>query len=283
MNTPNPLIPQGSLPDSRGKSHVRIAVFTILAIHVVLLGALLMAGCKKTNNTDAASNANNPPVDNTSIPPLQDSNSTPVAPPGNPVTPPANSFAQGQVTPPPSTPVAPPSLPTSPTPTPVPPPVDSGVSTATSGEHTIVKGDTFGSLAKKYNTTTKAITDANPGVQSSKLKIGQKVKIPASTGNAAVAAGTTAGGATAIGAGGETVHVVKNNDTLWGLAKKYGVSQNAIKAANGLKTGSLKVGQKLKIPAKSTGTGTATPAPAPAPGPEATPIPTPAPTGTTAQ
>jgi len=41
MNTPSPLIPQGALPNARGRSHIRIAVFTILAVHVVLLGALL--------------------------------------------------------------------------------------------------------------------------------------------------------------------------------------------------------------------------------------------------
>jgi LysM repeat protein len=277
MNTPNPLIPQGSLPDSRGKSHVRIAVFTILAIHVVLLGALLMAGCKKTSNDQAANNPGNPPVDNSAtIPPLPDSNATPVAPAGNPsvTPPPANNSAQNQVTPPPVPPVTPPSQPN--TSAPVPPPVDTGVGAATSGEHTIVKGDTFGVLAKKYNTTIKAITEANPGVQSSKLKIGQKIKIPASTGSTAAPSSTAGGGPTApAAAGGETVHVVKNNDTLWGLARKYGVTQNAIKAANGLKTGSLKVGQKLKIPAKTAAT--------PAPAPEGTPTPAPAPTGTPAQ
>lgn len=45
--------------------------------------------------------------------------------------------------------------------------------------HVIVKGDTFGSLAKKYHTTIKAITKANPGVDSSHLKINQKINIPA--------------------------------------------------------------------------------------------------------
>ena len=37
MNTPSPLIPQGALPNVRGKSHIRIAIITILAVHVVLL------------------------------------------------------------------------------------------------------------------------------------------------------------------------------------------------------------------------------------------------------
>jgi len=50
--------------------------------------------------------------------------------------------------------------------------------TNTETTHTIVKGDTFGSLAKQYHTTIKAITKANPGVDSSHLKIGQKINIP---------------------------------------------------------------------------------------------------------
>src|SRR5206468_835636 len=53
MNTPNPLIPQGTFPDSRGHSHIRLAVFTILAVHLVLLSSLLMAGCKKTAETES--------------------------------------------------------------------------------------------------------------------------------------------------------------------------------------------------------------------------------------
>lgn len=268
------------MPDSRGKSHVRIAVFTILAIHVVLLGALLMAGCKKTN-TDTAALPGNPP-ENSEIPPFQaDSNAPPVAPPESaPVTPPPSNLAQNQVTPPP-TDFAPQPLPTNPAPVVPPPvapaPVDTPVATGSATEHVIVKGDTYGSLAKRYSTTIKAITAANPGVQPSRLKIGQKINIPAPSASApaAVANGST-GAAGAGSSGGDIVHVVKSNDTLWALAKKYGVSQNAIRSANGLKTSSLKVGQRLKIPAKSGG---GAPASAVTPTPEPAPIPAPAPSG----
>src|SRR6185295_15700042 len=83
MNTPNPLIPQGTLPESRGKSHVRIAVFTILAIHVVLLCALLMAGCKReTNTAQTNSETNTPPP----YVPL-DTNPGPVVAGTNPIVP----------------------------------------------------------------------------------------------------------------------------------------------------------------------------------------------------
>ncbi|MEY2409879.1 MAG: hypothetical protein QOF48_2549, partial [Verrucomicrobiota bacterium] len=49
MNKPNPLVPQGTFAD-KGKSHIRITVFAILAVHVVLLGVLLIAGCNKKDN-----------------------------------------------------------------------------------------------------------------------------------------------------------------------------------------------------------------------------------------
>src|SRR5262245_16826167 len=62
MNTPNPLVPQGTFKD-KGKSHVRITVFAILAVHVMLLGVLLIAGCNKKSADMAQDNGTGlPPV-----------------------------------------------------------------------------------------------------------------------------------------------------------------------------------------------------------------------------
>nr|XP_048322922.1 probable endopeptidase p60 isoform X2 [Ziziphus jujuba var. spinosa]XP_048328117.1 probable endopeptidase p60 isoform X2 [Ziziphus jujuba var. spinosa] len=44
-----------------------------------------------------------------------------------------------------------------------------------------------------------------------------------------------------------TVKIVKG-DTLWGLSRKYGVSIDAIKEANGLKGDTIYAGKKLRIP-----------------------------------
>jgi len=44
------------------------------------------------------------------------------------------------------------------------------------------------------------------------------------------------------------VHTVGRGDTLWGLSRKYGKSVSAIKAANGLKSDTIKLGQKIRIP-----------------------------------
>ena len=46
-------------------------------------------------------------------------------------------------------------------------------------EYTIAKGDILEKIAKNFHVSVKAITDANPGIEPTKLKIGQKIHIPA--------------------------------------------------------------------------------------------------------
>lgn len=58
-------------------------------------------------------------------------------------------------------------------------PKQDGGKTATAagpGEHVVAKGETLGSIAKKAGISLKAIQDLNPGVDSNKLRIGQKLK-----------------------------------------------------------------------------------------------------------
>ncbi|XP_031472772.1 uncharacterized protein LOC116245274 [Nymphaea colorata] len=49
------------------------------------------------------------------------------------------------------------------------------------------------------------------------------------------------------GRGSQTIEIVKG-DTLWGLSKRYGVSIDAIKEANGLSSDTIYAGKKLIIP-----------------------------------
>lgn len=44
------------------------------------------------------------------------------------------------------------------------------------GEHAVAKGETLSSIAKKSGISLKAIQDLNPGVDATKLRIGQKLK-----------------------------------------------------------------------------------------------------------
>ena len=134
--------------------------------------------------------------------------------------------------------------------------------TETAGtEYVVVKGDSLWKIAKKNGVTVKAIEAANPGVNPSKLKVGQKLSIPGATGAAPATTGSTGSAA----AGGAEIYVVKSGDTLTRIAKRYGVTVRAIESENGLSTTHIKVGQKLKIPAKTESAPAAAPVPAAVP------------------
>lgn len=220
MNTPNPLVPQGSLP-ARGKSTVRIAFFTIAAIHVVFIGGLLMQGCKKSETkTGEMTDTNTAP----SIPPFVE----PVA--TNP--PPSNVTAAPnvEVPTPPTVPVVNPSF--------------------GAQEHVVTKGDNFSAIAKKYGVSVKAVEQANPGVSSSKLKVGQKLQIPAASNSASTTPAATMTTATADG--DTTTYVVRAGDMLEKIARTHGTTAKTIMRLNNMKTTMIRPGQKLKLPATKT-------------------------------
>lgn len=49
---------------------------------------------------------------------------------------------------------------------------------------------------------------------------------------------------------GGSSHTVVSGDSLWGLARKYGTTIEAIQAANGLTTTDIRTGQQLTIPGR---------------------------------
>lgn len=232
MNTNyvSPLVPQGTLPDSRGKSRVQFTVLTILAVHAVVLGVVLLQGCKRTatdpNLELQALATNNPPPDAFAPPPV----STPpieVAQPQTPIhVPPSATQLDTQ---------PPPALTTPPEPFP----------TGGASQHVVVQGDTFSSIAKRYGVTVRAVAEANPGVESTRLKLGQKLNVPPPTRTAAGATGSATNGS-------EKTYVVKSGDTLSRIARIYGTTPRALRSANRLRTDQIKVGQTLTIPAKGS-------------------------------
>jgi LysM repeat protein len=253
MSTPNPLLPQGSLQQqSKGKSNLRIAVFTIVAIHVVLFGGLLVQGCNRKAAPVEETNSV-PPIDNTGIPPLTneptlDYNTNLPADTNAP----APDYTQPTNTPlPTDTSTGAVSLP--PTNVSVPPDTTPVPAVAPSGEmqvHAIAKGETLSTIAKKYHVTVRAIQDANPNVNPTRLQIGQKLNIPASANGVS----TTSTTSSDVSTGETTVYTVKSGDALEKIARNFGTTAKAIKAANNLKTDRINVGQKLKIPAKTGST-----------------------------
>jgi LysM repeat protein len=246
MNKSNPFIPKGSLLEQQSKrrSRMKLGVLCVLVVGVAGLMGMLIQGCKReqVEPTPPPVETNTVAAVDTNPPPVEASN-PPVAVP--PVVAPA----------------------------PAPVPQVAGT------EYVVVKGDSLAKIAKKNGVTLSALKAANPGVEPTKLKVGQKLSIPASSSGAAAPAAAGAHASTGSNMGGEA-YTVKSGDTLTKIAKAHGTTVKAIKAASNLNTDHIKVGQKLTIPAK-TEAAAAAPAPASAPV-EPAPAPAPAPvTGTT--
>ena len=242
-NNDSPLIPQGSFLEqkNKGRARVRIAVFVVLAIHGIGLLALLMQGCKP--NVPPPAEETQYPDTNTVVPPsFEPTNLPTVVETEPPIVAETN---------PPLTPSEPVTL----TPSVTAPPT-------AATEYKIAKGDTLSGLAKKFGVSLKAIMDANPGVDPTRLRTGQSINIPP-------AAPQPASPAAAPATDGMQIYTVRSGDSLIKLSGQFGVSVKAIRAANNLTTDRIRVGQKLKIPARpvapafsapgSTGTATTNP------------------------
>jgi len=233
MSNQNPLLPQGSLLEqqAKGKSHLRVA-YVIVALHLLFLGGLLIQGCKRDEQADAKSST--AATNDTSMPPLDQASlysTNPAAMSSNAA---AADLAQRA-----SAAATNPAAQTSPS-------VPAEPAAPAMRDYTVVSGDSFYSIGKKFGVTASAIAKANPGKDSSRLKVGDKLHIPAA---ASTAAATGSGASSAAAdAGAANVYQVKAGDTLGKIAKVHGVSVDDLKALNGLKTDRINVGLKLKLP-----------------------------------
>ncbi|MDB6058348.1 MAG: Peptidoglycan-binding LysM, partial [Verrucomicrobiales bacterium] len=167
MNTPSPLVPQGTKP-SKNKSTIRIAFFTILIVHVVFIGGLLIQGCSKDSSTptDGSTNGAKTNADammpaNGDVAALPNPADSTAATTGAPAADISAIPSNGTVAP--ATGVTPGATAVTQTPKPVEVPI---AATGATHEYAIQKGDMLASIAKKNGVTLKALQDANPGLNA---------------------------------------------------------------------------------------------------------------------
>jgi N-acetylmuramoyl-L-alanine amidase len=108
--------------------------------------------------------------------------------------------------------------------------------------HTVRSGESLSVIASRYGHNTSEIKDYNK-LRSTKLSVGQKLKIP--NGNDVVASPIKV-------AVKPTVHTVRSGESLSVIGTRYGKSTSELKDYNNLRSTSLQVGQKIKIPAAGT-------------------------------
>ncbi|HEX8696294.1 MAG TPA: LysM peptidoglycan-binding domain-containing protein [Longimicrobium sp.] len=132
--------------------------------------------------------------------------------------------------------------------------------------HTVAEGETFFGIARRYGVTTAQLRAVNPDVDWERLEIGTVLRLPArarvpaqqparradepgerpapSGGRAEPARPTQPPAQPA----GRRTHTVAQGETLYGIARRYGVTVDALKAANNLEGDRVRVGQTLVIP-----------------------------------
>ena len=122
----------------------------------------------------------------------------------------------------------------------------------------VQRGDYLAKISKKYNVTINSIKRLN-NLKDDNIRIGQKLKLPGKIeiGEQKVPEGAFAKPQAqkptktyAPYTGATKEYVVKSGDTLGAIAYGNGINIRQLKELNGLTSDSLKIGQKLKIPAE---------------------------------
>lgn len=99
--------------------------------------------------------------------------------------------------------------------------------------YTVKSGDTLYSIAKNYNIAVSDIIELNK-LSNNILNLGQRLLLPVEEKVIETKYNT---------------YVVKSGDTLYSVAKNYGISVTELKEINDLSNNTLSIGQKLLVPA----------------------------------
>jgi LysM repeat protein len=243
VNKLNPFSGPGSLSSERQQTRrerFKVVVWTIVAANVVLFAGLLIQGCRgepATTETTGSSAAEvtAPDTNGTAVAEQNPAADSSVPPTFEPTMSTASTMTNTVA-----------EAVTNPTPAPA---------QVAGRQYVVLKGDSFHKIAKANGVSLKALMDANPGVDSAKLKVGQIIQVPAGAEPSAIVSASvpepakaTASRPTVTKSKAQRHYVVKSGDTLGKIARTHGTTVHAIKVANGLSSDRLVLGQNLKLP-----------------------------------
>ena len=124
-------------------------------------------------------------------------------------------------------------------------PSGTGSSAQVHSEHTVAPGETLFSIARNHRVTLEALREANRFSQNHVLRVGERIRIP----HPGFAANT---GPVPLGPTGGTVrieHIVAPGETLFSIARNWGVTLVALRETNGFSQNHvLRVGERIRIP-----------------------------------
>ncbi|MDD6406600.1 MAG: LysM peptidoglycan-binding domain-containing protein [Lactobacillus equicursoris] len=127
---------------------------------------------------------------------------------------------------------------------------------ALAASYKVGKNDSLWAISKKYGVSVSSLQKAN-SLSGNTIYVGQTLKIPSNSKTTSLksTAQTSTGSKTAAvkaTATSSTTYKVAKGDTLWSIAKKYGVSVSALQKANNLSSSTIYIGQSLKLASSLT-------------------------------
>ncbi|KHS83293.1 MULTISPECIES: N-acetylmuramoyl-L-alanine amidase AmiB [Pectobacterium] len=118
--------------------------------------------------------------------------------------------------------------------------VTAAKASAGSTRHTVARGETLSSIARRYGVSLAAMRDVNK-LNKDIVWVGQRLNMPA-TGTRQTASTPAPKKAAPV------KHKVVKGDSLSAIAARYGVSMKEIQQANNMRSGTVQLGQTLVIP-----------------------------------
>jgi LysM repeat protein len=103
--------------------------------------------------------------------------------------------------------------------------------------HTVRAGDTLSEIASAYNVSVSSLKRAN-GLRTSRIYPGKELLIPTPVEKSTPER-------TVVGRG---TYKVQKGDTLYDIARRFGISTSELRRANGLRTSRIYPGDVLRIP-----------------------------------
>ena len=148
--------------------------------------------------------------------------------------------------------------PTAPAPTPTPAPVAPNpnpvgqpAQTSQTVEYIVQSGDTLLRIANRFGVTTQQIITLNSITNPNLIRVGQRLLIPVSTAGVSAPATTTSPSPTPSPTPAVTTYSVVAGDTLFSIARRFGVTVAALAELNSITNANLiRIGQRLQIPAR---------------------------------
>lgn len=125
-------------------------------------------------------------------------------------------------------------------------------STTTDKNYTIKTGDTFSAIAKTLNVDVAAIVTLNPGVDPTKLIVGQIIKVPTSGTKPPTAPNPAPAPVPVVPQPASGKYTIVGGDTFTTIAARYNTDVATIQRLNpGVVPTSLQVGQVINVPNKA--------------------------------